>query len=121
MKEAKTSESITRLLDINLELSIYMFWLCSEESKANKTYLEAYALRKTEEASKSITTDGNSQAERDKRAIVETKEFKDTEIKAEVLYNALRLHRMGLENFIGVVTQKISFLKKEAETSKGQV
>jgi len=118
IKEANNTNVINDLLDINTKLATFLFWLHSEENDAYRTYLDAYQLRKVEEATKSIEGTGNSQAERDKRAIIETKEFKELEIKSELMYLRLKGHRLSVTEFIDVLKQKIAHLRKETELNK---
>lgn len=120
IKEANESYDINRLIDINLKISGYLFYVQEDETEAHKTYLDAYNERKTAEASYCIKSDlATNKAE--KMALIETRELKQLEIKSEVIYQDIRGKRQIIADFTGVLTQKISCLRREFELKSKQV
>lgn len=114
IKEANHTTDINRLIDLNVRLSGYLFYLQEEETIAHKNYLDAYNERKFAEASFIIKSDlATNKAER--QATIETRELKQIETISEVIYNDIKGKRFTTAEFIGVLTQKISNLRKEWE------
>lgn len=114
IKEANHTTDINRLIDLNVRLSGYLFYLQEEETIAHKNYLDAYNERKFAEASFIIKSDlATNKAER--QATIETRELKQIETISEVIYNDIKGKRFTTAEFIGVLTQKISSLRKEWE------
>lgn len=114
IKEANHTTDINQLIDMNVRLSGYLFFLQEEETSAHKSYLDAYNERKFAEASYIIKSDlATNKAER--QAVIETRELKQVETISEVIYNDIKGKRFTTAEFIGVLTQKISNLRKEWE------
>lgn len=114
IKEANHTTDINQLIDMNVRLSGYLFYLQEEETLAHKNYLDAYNERKFAEASFIIKSDlPTNKAER--QAIIETRELKQIETVSEVIYNDIKGKRFTTAEFIGVLTQKISNLRREWE------
>lgn len=114
IKEANHTTDINKLIDLNVRLSGYLFYLQEEETIAHKNYLDAYNDRKFAEASFIINSDlATNKAER--QAVIETLEKKQIETISEVIYNDIKGKRFTTAEFIGVLTQKISNLRKEWE------
>jgi hypothetical protein len=115
IKAVNKTESIDELINYNLKLAGYLFFLNETKVKALKTHLESYHQRKTEQAVKAIEMDGNSQAERERKAEIAVKELKEVEIVSEVVYERLKSVVSSTDSVIQVLTQKISYLKKQFE------
>lgn len=114
IREANHTTDINKLIDMNVRLSGYLFYLQEEETSAHKNYLDAYNERKFAEASFIIKSDlPTNKAE--KQAIIETRELKQIETVSEVIYNDIKGKRFTTAEFIGVLTQKISNLRREWE------
>ena len=120
IKQANHESDISKLIDMNVRLSGYLFYLQEEETSAHKAYLDAYNDRKYAEASFIIKSDlATNRAER--QALIETRELKQIETISEVIYNDLRGKRQTSADFIGVLTQKIANLRREFELKSRQV
>ncbi len=118
--EANHTTDINKLIDMNMRLSGYLWHLQEEETSAHKAFLDAYNERKYAEASYIIKSDlATNKAER--QAIVETRELKKIETVSEIIYNDIKGKRFTTAEFIGVLTQKISNLRKEWELKNKQV
>jgi hypothetical protein len=116
---ANHESDIAKLINMNVRLSGYLFYLQEEETSAHKAYLDAYNERKYAEASFIIKSDlATNKAER--QAIVETRELKQIETISEVIYNDLKGKRFASSEFIGVLTQKIANLRREFELKSKQ-
>ncbi len=117
--EANHTTDINKLIDMNMRLSGYLWHLQEEETSAHKAYLDAYNERKYTEASLIIQSDlATNKAER--QAVVETRELKKIETISEIIYNDIKGKRFTTAEFIGVLTQKISNLRKEWELKNKQ-
>ncbi len=117
--EANNTTDINKLIDMNMRLSGYLWHLQEEETSAHKAYLDAYNERKYTEASLIIQSDlATNKAER--QAVVETRELKKIETISEIIYNDIKGKRFTTAEFIGVLTQKISNLRKEWELKNKQ-
>ena len=116
---ANHESDISKLIDMNVRLSGYLFYLQEEETSAHKAYLDAYNERKYAEASFIIKSDlATNRAER--QALIETRELKQIETVSEVIYNDLKGKRYASSEFIGVLTQKIANLRREFELRSKQ-
>lgn len=119
IKEANHTTDINQLIDMNVRLSGYLFYLQEEETSAHKAYLDAYNDRKFAEASFIIKSDlATNKAER--QAIIETRELKQIETISEVIYNDIKGKRFTTAEFIGVLTQKIANLRREFDLKNKQ-
>lgn len=117
--EANHTTDINKLIDMNMRLSGYLWHLQEEETSAHKAFLDAYNERKYTEASLIIQSDlATNKAER--QALVETRELKKIETVSEIIYNDIKGKRFTTAEFIGVLTQKISNLRKEWELKNKQ-
>ena len=112
--EANKTEDLESLINLNLRLAGYLFLLSDEESKFHKGYTDAYTTRKVEEARAKINAEG-SLGDRETKSIIECEELRKVCDSYEVLYTKIKADRFALSEFIGVLTQKISYLKKEKE------
>lgn len=118
--ECNQTDDINTLIKNNLRLAGYLFYISKEENEAHKSYLEAYNERKYQTAL--ITSQGNGTAtDRATKAEIEIKEYRQKETDSETYYNMLRNIKHDLNNFIGVVVQKISILKIEQNLTKKDV
>lgn len=118
--ECNQNDDINKLITNNLRLAGYLFYISKHENEAHKTYLEAYNERKYQTAL--ITSQGNGTAtDRATKAEIEIKEYRQKETDSETYYNMLRNIKHDLNNFIGVVVQKISILKIEQNLTKKDV
>lgn len=116
---ANHESDISKLIDMNVRLSGYLFYLQEEETSAHKAYLDAYNERKYAEASFIIKSElATNRAER--QALIETRELKQIETVSEVIYNDLKGKRYSSSEFIGVLTQKIANLRREFELRRKQ-
>lgn len=116
---ANHESDISKLIDMNVRLSGYLFYLQEEETSAHKAYLDAYNERKYAEASFIIKSElATNRAER--QALIETRELKQIETVSEVIYNDLKGKRYSSSEFIGVLTQKIANLRREFELRSKQ-
>lgn len=117
--EANHTTDINKLIDMNMRLSGYLWHLQEEETSAHRAFLDAYNERKYTEASLIIQSDlPTNKAER--QALVETRELKKIETISEIIYNDIKGKRFTTAEFIGVLTQKISNLRKEWELKNKQ-
>lgn len=120
IKEANHTTDINKLIDMNVRLSGYLFYLQEEETIAHKNYLDAYNERKFAEASFIIKSDlPTNKAER--QATIETRELKQIETISEVIYNDIKGKRFTTAEFIGVLTQKIANLRREFDLKNKQI
>ncbi len=118
--EANKSQSVNKLIDYNLRLAGYLYHLNEYENLAHRAYLDAYNERKYQTAL--ITKEGQGSAtDRATNAEIEIKDFRMKESEAEILWKKLQGIKFSTSEFIGVLTQKIAYLRKENETSKTQV
>lgn len=117
--EANHTTDINKLIDMNMRLSGYLWHLQEEETSAHRAFLDAYNERKYTEASLIIQSDlATNKAER--QAVVETRELRKIETVSEIIYNDIKGKRFTTAEFIGVLTQKISNLRKEWELKNKQ-
>ena len=118
--ECNQNDDINTLIKNNLRLAGYLFYISKHENEAHKSYLESYNERKYQTAL--ITSQGNGTAtDRATKAEIEIKEYRQKETDSETYYNMLRNIKHDLNNFIGVVVQKISILKIEQNLTKKEV
>ena len=116
---ANRTDDINKLIDYNLRLAGYLFLLAEQEDAAYREYLDAYNARKEFEASYCLSsTSGITKAE--KEAIVKSKEHREIEVATEILHNKYKGVRTSTSEFISVLSQKISILRREVELSKKQ-
>lgn len=118
--ECNQTDDINTLIKNNLRLAGYLFYISKEENEAHKTYLEAYNERKYQTALITSQSTGRV-ADRATKAEIEIKEYRQKETDSETYYNMLRNIKHDLNNFIGVVVQKISILKIEQNLTKKDV
>ena len=118
--QCNQTDNINDLITNNLRLAGYLFYLSKNENEAHKDYLTAYNERKYQTAL--LTSQGNGSAtDRDTKAEIEIKEYRQRETDAETYYNMLRNIKNDTKEFIGVTTQKISILKIEQNLVKKDV
>lgn len=115
--EANKTQSIPILIDLNVKLAGYLAYLVEIQTAAHKGYNDAYALRKQEYANRVINGDG-SMGDRQMRAEIEIKEFRETENRFDERYTELKNYSFATSNFIDVLTQKIAYLRKEQEITR---
>jgi len=115
--EANKTQSIAQLIDLNLKLAGYLAYLVEVQTAAHKGYNDAYALRKQEYANRVINGDG-SMGDRQMRAELEIREFRDTENRFDERYTELKNYSFATSGFIDVLTQKIAYLRKEQEITR---
>lgn len=115
--DANKETDINRLIDLNMRLSGYLFYLSEEETAAHKAALDAYNERKQFEAMHVIqSTEAVSKSE--KRAIVESKQLRSIEAATEAIYQHIKNIRYSGSGFVDVLQQKIAFLRREDELSR---
>lgn len=108
--EANKCESVDRLLEINLRLAGYQFFLAEFENNAMREYFDAYNNRKYMFAK--FTIEGNgSAADRATNAEIAVKDYREIEKVSELLLHKAKSSKQTVSEFIGVLTQKISVLK----------
>lgn len=119
IKEANESSDISRLIDINLKIAGYLFYIQEDETEAHRAYLDAYNERKYEEASFCVKSD-IAQNKAEKMAILETRNLKRLETSAEVIHQDIKGKRQVISDFTKVLTQKIANLRAEYESRNKQ-
>lgn len=117
VKKSNSTESIEDLLDINLKLAGYVYYIAEAEVTAHKGYLEAYNARKKEVARITLTETG-TQKERECKAELDSEEFRQIETKFESLHNEYRLLRLFVQDYTQVLSQKISHLKNKYQNEQ---
>ena len=113
---ANKIESIEELISINLRLAGYLPFLAETENTLHLGYLNAYNERKYQTAV-FIQNGNGSHADRLNKAEIDIKDYRDAESTLENQYEFIRGQRDSLKKFIDVLTQKISYLKKEKESN----
>lgn len=115
--ECNKTQSVDALIKNNLRLAGYLYHLNEYENTAHRAYLDAYNDRKYQTAV--FTRDGQGSAtDRANNAEIEIKDLRVKEAEAEMLYKKLQGIKFSTSEFIGVLTQKIAYLRKEQETTK---
>lgn len=118
--DCNKTNSPNKLIDNNLRLAGYLYHLNEYENEAHRAYLDAYNERKYQTAV--ITRDGSGSAtDRATNAEIEIKDLRVKEADAEILWKKLQGIKFSTSEFIGVLTQKIAYIRKELETTKTQI
>lgn len=115
--EANKSESIDLLIKNNLRLAGFLFHINVLENEAHRLYLDAYNERKYQTALFTRESQG-TQGERANEAEIQIRDFRAIESKSEILWDKLKGVKFSTTEFIGVLTQKIAYLRRESEITK---
>jgi hypothetical protein len=113
IKANKTS-AIEDLINSNL------FLLNEMEAEIHKGYIDAYTTRKIEEARLFVEGEG-TQGNKEKQAIIMSEPYRVIEGKFEARLAEVKNIRFSTNSFIDVLTQKISYLRKEYELSRNVI
>lgn len=117
VKAAQKETDINKLIDLNMRLSGFLVYLQEDISARHKAFLIAYRDRKLSEAQFVVKSDsGVTKAERE--AIIDTRLLKETEVATETIYKYMVGVAISASDFVKVLTQKISSLRKEDEYSR---
>jgi hypothetical protein len=118
IKKANNTGDIDTLIDCNLRISGYLFYIHEQENEALRASLDATNTRKVMEAKfvSENASKGVARAQND--AIIHAEEIRSIEVNAEVLYHTVKGYRMSVQDFCSALTQKIAYLRKEKELTK---
>ena len=115
--KANKTNAIEDLINSNVKIAGYLFLLNEMESEIHKAYIDAYTTRKVEEARLFVEGEG-TQGNKEKQAIIMAEPYRVIEGKLEARLAEIKNIRFSTNSFIDVLTQKISYLRKEYELLK---
>lgn len=115
----KDVQSIDMLLDFQLKLSGYSYFLAEKVATSYNDYAVSEHIRKTqtEILAMEYVLDNPITTSRS-MAIKDVKIYKDDEIAKEVDYKAKKLKLDQVNKILDGLMQRISYLKKEQETTR---
>lgn len=116
LDKGKEIQSIQMLLDFQLKLSGWSYFLAQRVSDDFAEYAYAEQRRKVQTEIRTLAYyDNNPAGISRSKAIKDTDVLKDSEIAAEANYKALKLKLEQVNKILDGLMQRISYLKKEQE------
>ena len=106
------SKAIKDRLQIQEQITGYLFYLMEEESKLQSAYKVAYQTRRIEEAKYVLKYEGAISKGKE-TAPYACKEYRMEEATRDAEYESIKLFRFSVQHFIETTKQTNSFLKYE--------